>query len=183
MIIGAFEPAKAPKRRPPRVAACRALKLTVPSCATGSSPSRNQRARRNHESENRSRVGAQTLACSRGDRCRAVHGHCRCRGRERGAAGDQGRPSLLPGQPAVGDHRLLDPVRRNAAAGRPTCRPARTQAAVHGRGGCVHARLVALRARLVGRRADRHPGAAGPWRRSARAGCAFDRRHHLPRGA
>ena len=41
------------------------------------------------------------------------------------------RPALLPGQPAVGDHRLLDPLRRRADARRPARRPARPPAAVH----------------------------------------------------
>ena len=44
-------------------------------------------------------------------------------------------------------------------------------------------RLAAVRAGLVGNGADRHPGGAGPRRRTARAGRALDRRHHLPRGA
>ena len=93
------------------------------------------------------------------------------------------RPALLPGEPAVGDHRLLDPVRRHAAPGRPARRPARTPAAVHGRRRRLHARLAAVRARLVGGRADRHAGAAGARWRAARAGRALDRRHHVPRRA
>ncbi len=49
--------------------------------------------------------------------------------------------------------------------------------------GVVHARLAPVRPRLVGGRADRHPGTAGPRRRAARPGRALDRRHDLPRGA
>ena len=41
-------------------------------------------------------------------------------------------------------------------------------------------RLVAVRARLVGNGADRHPRAAGTRRRTARPGRALDRRHHVP---
>ena len=91
------------------------------------------------ESDNRFERGTEALAGTGGDRGRAVHGHRRRRGRERRLAGDQARPSFLPGEPAVGDHRLLDRVRRDAAPGRASGRPPRTQAAVHD--GCrrVHA--------------------------------------------
>ena len=65
----------------------------------------------------------------------------------------------------MGDHGLLDPVRRDAAPGRPPRRRARTQTAVHGRRRGLHGRLAAVRARLVGNGADRHPRGAGTRRR------------------
>src|SRR6266511_3891822 len=83
--------------------------------------------------------GAEAMAGSRGDGYRAVHGHPRRGGRERRASCDQARPPFLPGEPAVGGHRLRDPVRGHADAGRSAGGSARTPTLVRrGRDG-VHA--------------------------------------------
>ena len=128
----------------------------------------------------RFQLGGVALACAGCDGCGAVHGHSRCVGRERRPAVDPARPALLAEGLAVGDHCLLDPVRRHAAFGRPPCRPARTQATVHGRRRGVHARLAALGVGVVGGLVDRLSRAAGAGGRTARTGGTVDRRHDLP---
>ena len=70
---------------------------------------------------------------------------------------DQDRPSLQPGGPAVGHHRLLDPLRRRAAARRAGRRPPRTPAHVHGRARALQRELAPRRARVVGGLAHRLP--------------------------
>ena len=125
----------------------------------------------------------QALDRARPARRRPVHGRARRRDRERRAADDQERPSLQPGEPAVGDHRLRDPLRRRAPARRPHGRPARPAAHVHARHGHLHGQLAAGRARagptgslIVFR------GRAGSRRRTAGAGRALDPHHDVPRG-
>ena len=125
----------------------------------------------------------ETLVRPGGDRRRPVHGRPRRRDRERRAAVDQDRPPLQPGEPPVGDHRLLDPLRRRAPARRPAGRPARAPAPLHGRPRALHGQLAARRARLVGGLADRLPLAAGARRRTALAGRALDPDDDVPRKA
>src|ERR687898_3644395 len=59
-----------------------------------------------------------TLARPRRALRRDVDDHPRPDDRERGAAGDPGRPRLHPVQPRLGGERLPDPLRRPAPAGR-----------------------------------------------------------------
>ena len=70
-------------------------------------------------------------------------------------------------EPAVGRQRLHAGVRRLPAARRARRRPARAQAAVHGRRAAVLGRLAAQRPRPDLGDADRRPRPAGPRRRAA----------------
>ena len=79
-------------------------------------------------------------------------------------------------EPPVGHHRLRDHLRRLPAARRPRGRPARTAARLPRRRRRLHDRLVLLRPRLVGGRADRRARRAGPRRGDHLAGRALD--HH-----
>ena len=83
----------------------------------------------------------------------------------------------------MGGDRLLDPLRRSAAARRPDGRPARPPAAVHGRAGALHRQLPPRRPRVVRGLADRLPRAAGPRRGAGLAGRAFDPHDDLRRGS
>ena len=90
--------------------------------------------------------------------------------------------AFLAGEPAVGDLGLRDHLRRRAAARRPARRPARAPAAVHRRPRALRDQLAAVRARVVGRLADRLPRAPGPRRRAARPGGALAADDDLRRG-
>ena len=112
----------------------------------------------------------------------AVHGGARRRDRERRPAVDPDRPPLQRAEPAVGDHRLRDHVRRLPAARRPPGRPARPAPVLH-RGHCaLHGQLPGGRIRLVGGLADHLPRDPGPRRRAARARGALDPDDDLRRG-
>ena len=117
------------------------------------------------------------------DRDGAVHGRARHLDRERGAAVDQDRPELLAGEPAVGDHRLLDLLRRVPPPRRAARGSVRTPAPVHGGAGSVHRQLAARRARLVGGIPDRVPRFAGSRRRHDVARRAVDPDHDLRGGS
>src|SRR5439155_17295213 len=106
----------------------------------------------------------------------------RRRDRERRAAVDQIRPRVLAGEPAVGDLRLRNPLRRRPAARRAARRPARPPAAVRRGASTLRLELTPLRPRLVGGLADRVPRVAGPRRRAARTGCPLPADDDLRRG-
>ena len=115
-------------------------------------------------------------------RHRAVHGHPRCRDRERRASFDQVRSQLLRHEPAMGDLRLRDPLRRDAAPRRAARRPAWPAAPVHGGARALLLQLAPLRPRLVGSLADRLPRLAGPRWSAARSRRALAADDDLRRG-
>ena len=80
------------------------------------------------------------------------------RGAERRARGDRGRPRRVLHRPPVGAERLLARARGLPAHGRLARRPVRPQEAVRDRRVPVHGRVGAVRARAVGRAADRARG-------------------------
>ena len=83
---------------------------------------------------------------------------------------------LLGAGPPVGDHRVRDHLRRVPPARRARRRPARTAPGLLRRRRRLHDRVVPVRARVVGRRADRGARRAGLRRRDHHAGGALD--HH-----
>ena len=74
----------------------------------------------------------------------------------------------------MGRDRVLDLLRRPAAARWPDGRPARPSAALHDGARDLHGLLSAGRPRLVGGVTDRVPGAARTWRGSALTRSALD---------
>src|SRR5260370_6624171 len=66
---------------------------------------------RNRGSRHSRGGGPSPLARTRRDRDGAVHGRARHFDRERGIAVDQDGSEFLAGEPAVGDHRILDLLR------------------------------------------------------------------------
>ena len=79
----------------------------------------------------------------------------------------------------MGDHRLLDLLRRVPPARRTARGSARTPAPVHGGARPVHRQLAARWACLVGRLPDRVPVLAGSRRRDDVARCTVDPDHDL----
>src|SRR4029077_847566 len=95
---------------------------------------------------------------------------------------DQVRPELLLHEPAVGDLRLRDHLRRGAAPGRAARRPAGPAAPVHGGVGALLRQFAPLRPRLVRSLADRLPRPAGPRWGAARPRRALAADDDLRRG-
>ena len=127
-------------------------------------------------------AGSAPLGDPRTDRDGSVHGRPRCCDRQRSPPVDQERPALLTGQPAVGDYRVLDPLRWRADARRPPLRPARAQAPIRDRPRPVQRELAAGRSGVVGAVADRLPLPPGPRRGARIASGAVDPDDDLPGG-
>ena len=127
-------------------------------------------------------VGQAQVVHPGGDLRGPVHGRPRHRNRKRRVAVDTHRSQLHQREPAVGPHRLRDPVRRLSASRRPPRRPVRPPPGVHGRLGDLHGSLAHVRIRLVGGVADHFPRRPGLRRRIAVPGRALDPRHHVHRG-
>ena len=114
---------------------------------------------------------------------RAVHGRARHRDRERRPAVHPARSRVLTGEPPVGDQRLRARLRRLPAARRAHGRPPRPAPHLPARARALHARLVALRARVERGLAHRLPGRSGARRGDDLAGRALDPDHDLPGGS
>ena len=117
-----------------------------------------------------------------GDRRRAVHGRPRRGDRQRGVAVDQDRPALQRAEPAVGDHGVLDRLRRSAATRWPPGRHSRPTPALRRRPRPLHDQLAARRPCLVRGLADRVPLAPGTRRGAAVARGPLDPDDDVQRG-
>ena len=137
---------------------------------------RNRRVPAPDEIDRPSRRKHKSVADPRDRLPRPVHGRARRDRRERRSPLHSARAALLRLEPPVGRQRVHAHLRRLPAARRPRGRPARSQAAVRGRGDRVQRRLAAQRPRADVRDADRRPGAPGPRGRARLPRRALD--HH-----
>ena len=122
--------------------------------AESSSPARSRSATNRRETTD-ARARPAPLEGARRRLRRVLHDRPRRLDRQRRAAVDRQVAALLARQPPVGHDRLRDHLRRLPAARRPRRRPARAPPRLPGRRRRLHGRVVRLRPRLVGGRADR----------------------------